>query len=504
MIRSRDEATDTDVFSIATKGIVKRFGDVVANDGVDLEVKAGHVHAVLGENGAGKSTLMNILAGFYKPDEGSIDLDGKPYAPRSPADALRRGLGIIHQEFQLVPTLTVTENIALGTGSGIWLRFHESKTRVVDLSKRFGLDINPTARVQDLSVGERQRVEILRMLYREVRILIMDEPTAVLTPPEVESLFRVMRQLCDDGCTILFITHKLEEVLTVSDAVTVMRRGKVMSTFPMEELKGREGSLTLELARMMVGREVILDIPREDVETGAAVLEVDHLWVKSDQDRWAVKGMSFSVHRGEVVGILGVAGNGQRELVEALVGLRDRQDGTITIRGGKPAYVPEDRKGRGTVANLDLAENIALTDLDRYCKGPLIDKSRLEQRTRSAIDVLHMKATGPRMAAGHLSGGTLQKLILARELGRDAELLIAEQPTRGLDISATEDVWQFLLDHRKKGGVLLITSDIREVLSLADRVLVIFRGEFIGEVATSEEDRIQQLGPMMAGLKGVD
>jgi ABC-type uncharacterized transport system ATPase subunit len=495
--------------AVLMKGIVKRFPEVAANQGIDFQVLKGEVHSLLGENGAGKTTLMKILSGFYQPDEGEIFINGEKVSIRSPRDALDHGIGMIHQHFQLVGNFTVAENIALGMPGNLRLKTSHLERTVDQLSERYGLAIDSRPRIWELSVGEQQRVEILRMLYRKVRVLIMDEPTAVLAPLEIERLFGVMRRIKEEGSSIIFITHKLEEVLEISDYITVLRRGKVMSTVRPEKVREKDGYVSTELARMMVGREVILEVGKQSRKTDRTLLEIQDLFVKGDRGEQAVKGLSFAVKVGEIFAVLGVAGNGQRELVEALVGLRAKDSGQILLSGvdmmdrlHAVAYIPEDRTGRGSVPSMILTENLALTHRSDFSRGVVMKWKDVEAEARELIATYHIATPSVRITARQLSGGNLQKLIIARELSHRPLLLIAEQPTRGLDIGATEDVWRALLRQREKGGVLLVSGDLKEVLSLADRILVIFRGQSMDVISCEDEEGLERIGPLMAGLQG--
>jgi ABC-type uncharacterized transport system ATPase subunit len=488
--------------------IVKKFPGVLANDRVDFQILRGEIHSLLGENGAGKTTLMNILSGFYQPDAGEISMDGQRVVFHSPRDALDHGIGMIHQHFQLVSNFTVAENIILGMPGPVCLNMDVLENRVAELSDRYGLAIDGRARIWELSVGEQQRVEILRMLFREVNILIMDEPTAVLAPQEIERLFATMRRIKEEGRSVVFITHKLEEVLEVSDNITVLRRGKVMSTVRPEEVRGKDGVVSTELARMMVGREVILEVGKKPKQTDRTLLEVDNLRVTGDRGEVAVRDVSFSVNIGEIFAILGVAGNGQRELVEALVGLRPKAAGRVLVEGeeittnlDRVAYVPEDRTGRASIPDMPLAENFALTHRHHFSRGPLLSWKTVEKQAQKLISEFNIAAPTLAMKARQLSGGNLQKLILAREFSQKPFLLIAEQPTRGLDVGATEDIWQALLRQREHGAILLISGDLREVLSLADRILVIFRGQEMDTISCADGQGLERIGPLMAGMK---
>lgn len=490
------------------KGIVKKFPEVVASNEIDFQILRGEIHSLLGENGAGKTTLMNILSGFYQPDAGEIFINGTGVSFRSPRDALDHGIGMIHQHFQLVNNFTVAENIVLGMPGPLGLNMGQLEKRVAELSDRYGLAIDGRARIWELSVGEQQRVEILRMLFRKVNILIMDEPTAVLAPQEIERLFATMRRIKEEGRSVVFITHKLEEVLEISDYITVLRRGKVMSTVRPEKVREKNGVVSTELARMMVGREVILEVGKKSIKTDRTLLEVENLSVYGDRGELAVRDVSFSVQVGEIFAILGVAGNGQRELVEALVGLRPKARGRILLEGeelianlDRVAYVPEDRTGRASIPDMPLLENFALTDRHRFSRGPLLSWKMVEAQAHKLVAEFNIAASSLTMRARQLSGGNLQKLILAREFSQKPFLLIAEQPTRGLDIGATEEIWQALLRQREHGGILLVSGDLREVLSLADTILVIFRGQVMDIISCDDEKGLERIGPLMAGMK---
>jgi len=494
--------------AVFMKGIVKNFPDILANNGVDFIIRKGEIHSLLGENGAGKTTLMRILSGFYQPDAGEIYINGKQTVLHSPRDALRHGIGMIHQHFQLVQNFTVTENISLGMPTGVQLNMNTLEKQVAALSDLYGLAIDSRARIWQLSVGEQQRVEILRMLFRKVNILVMDEPTAVLAPQEIERLFTIMRHIRKEGQSIVFITHKLEEVLEVSDNITVLRRGKVMSTVRPDRISETGHEISTELARMMVGREVILDIGRKSIRKETPLLEVEQLAVRGDRGQLAVHDVSFRIRQGEIFSVLGVAGNGQKELVEALVGLRPIENGRILLNGkdistyyDRIAYVPEDRTGRGSIADMSLLENLVLTGLKRFKRGPLLRWKNAEDTAQRLVSEYNIAAPSLFMTARQLSGGNLQKLILAREFSRESFFLIAEQPTRGLDIGATEEIWQSLLKQRLSGAVLLVSGDIREVLSLSDTILVIFRGNTMDIISNDDEKGHERIGPLMAGVK---
>jgi simple sugar transport system ATP-binding protein len=492
------------------RGITKRFPGVVANDHVDFDLRKGEVHALLGENGAGKSTLMNILYGLYKPDEGEILSRGQKVSFHSAKDAIDRGIGMVHQHFMLIPVMTVAENIVLATEpttAGVLLDYDEAVKRVREISERFGLAVNPTARVENISVGQQQRVEILKALYRGAEILILDEPTAVLTPQEAGELFGIIKSLQAEGTSIIFISHKLNEVLEIADRITVLRRGKKIDTVP------REGATEAGLAKMMVGREVLLRVEKKAAEPGDVLLEVSDLHVNDDRGLAAVQDVSFVVRAGEIVGIAGVEGNGQSELIEAITGLRRAEGGQIAVAGQVMAHasarkmldagvghIPEDRQRRGLVLEFTIAENIALHD---YCYPPdsrwgWLFPRRLVERARTLIREFDVRGGGPTTRAGALSGGNQQKVVAAREVARDPKVLVAAQPTRGLDVGAIEFLHRRLIEERAEGrAILLVSLELDEVMSLSDRLLVMYEGRVVGEHgadATEEEIGLEMLG----------
>jgi simple sugar transport system ATP-binding protein len=492
------------------RGITKRFPGVVANDHVDFDLRSGEVHALLGENGAGKSTLMNILYGLYKPDEGEIVLKGKPVVFGSAKDAIDRGIGMVHQHFMLIPVMTVAENIVLEVEprkAGVLLDYDQAVERVREISTRYGLAVNPTAKVENISVGQQQRVEILKALYRGAEILILDEPTAVLTPQEAGELFAIIKSLQEGGTSIIFISHKLNEVLEIADRITVLRRGKMIDTVP------REGATEEGLAKMMVGREVLLRVEKPPPQTGGVLLEVRDLSVDDDRGLPAVRDVSLSVRAGEIVGIAGVEGNGQSELIEAITGLRSASSGEVAVAGQVVphptarrmldvgvGHIPEDRQRRGLVLEFSIAENIALHD---YNKPPAsrfgwLFPRRLIQRARSLIREFDVRGGGPQTAGGALSGGNQQKVVAAREVSRDPKVLVAAQPTRGLDVGAIEYLHRRLVEERDEGrAILLISLELDEILSLSDRILVMYEGRIVGEHSgdvTEEEIGLEMLG----------
>jgi simple sugar transport system ATP-binding protein len=491
------------------KGITKRFGDVVANDAVDFDLERGEVHALLGENGAGKSTLMNVLFGLYRQSEGEILLGGRHVDIRSPRDALDLGIGMVHQHFMLVPVMTVAENIVLAREphKGLFLDLETAERRVAQLAQRFGLAVDPHARVRDVSVAQQQRVEILKALYGDAEILILDEPTAVLTPQETDELFDVIRSLTAAGKSIIFITHKLNEVLEVADRITVLRLGRKVATLP------RAGATERELARLMVGREVLLRVEKEPARPGPPLLEVEDLSAHDDRGLEALRGVSLTVHAGEIVGVAGVDGNGQRELVETLTGLRRPRTGRISFAGrdltGKHArefldagigHVPEDRQRQGLILGFNLAENLGLRDyrVEPASRFGWLKPRVLVERARQLLREFDVRGGSPTTLASSLSGGNQQKLVVAREVSRDPRLLVASQPTRGLDVGATEFVHQRLVHERDEGrAVLLVSFTLEEILSLSDRILVLYEGRIVAEYPPTVS--MEELGLAMTG-----
>ena len=479
------------------RGITKRFPGTVANNRVDFELAAGEVHALLGENGAGKSTLMNVLFGLYRPDEGEIRVHGEPAAIASPRDALEHGIGMVHQHFMLIPVMTVAENIVLAREPrrGVLLDHAEAEARVASISRRFGLEVDPHARVSDISVSQQQRAEILKALYGDAEVLILDEPTAVLTPQETEDLFQVVRALTASGKSVVFITHKLHEVLEIADRITILRRGERVATLP------REGVTEAQLARLMVGRDVLLDVAKAQAEPGEPLLVVDDLVVLDSRHLEAVRGVSLTVRAGEIVGIAGVDGNGQSELVEALTGLRRPHAGRIVFDGvdltrARPrrfleagiGHIPEDRQRQGLILNFSLAENLGLRE---YRRAPAsrfgwLKPNVLARRARQLIAEFDVRGGTDSTFASALSGGNQQKIVIAREVANDPRLLVASQPTRGLDVGATEFVHSRLVRERDQGrAVLLVSFALEEILALSDRILVLYEGRIVGEYPPS-------------------
>ena len=491
-------------------GIGKRFPGVVANEDVHFEAAAGEVHALLGENGAGKTTLSNILTGLYRPDEGRIELYGEPVSFQSPRDALDAGICMVHQHFRLVEPFTVAENVVLGEGRRVLLHPRAIEKRVAELGEQYGLDVSPKARIWQLSVGEQQRVEILKALYRDARILIMDEPTAVLTPQESDALFETLRAMADAGKTVVFISHKLHEVKAVAGRVTVLRAGRNVDTVDAA------GATPRSLAALMVGREIEEQRPLAEARqlSDVTLLEVEGLTVRGDRGEAAVKDVTFSIREGEVVGVAGVAGNGQRELAEALSGMRGLQAGSISVggrrlRGGDSreairagiAHVPEDRLGTGLAPGLSVTSNVVMkTYRSRsLSRGPLLALRRMREAALRIIKRYDVKTPGPGTPVRNLSGGNLQKLVLGREFEDNPLVLVVAQPTRGLDVGAIETVHAYLRDAAAKGvAVLLLSEDLDEIRALADRILVMYEGEIVGELRT-ETATVEEIGLLMAG-----
>jgi simple sugar transport system ATP-binding protein len=493
------------------RDIVKCFPGVVANSGVCFDVEPGEVHALLGENGAGKSTLMRQLYGMYQPDSGDIYVDGKPQTFRSPSDAIRLGIGMIHQHFMLVPTLTVAENVALGQRSsrGPLLDQKRVIARVNELSAAYGIKVDPTARVWQLSVGEQQRVEILKALYRGAGLIILDEPTAVLTPQEVSDLFDTLRRMVAEGHSLIFISHKLAEVLAISDRVTVLRDGEVIGTVPTSEAT-RDG-----LVKMMVGREVKEVEPRP-LKAGEELLRIEGLHALGDRGDEALRGIDLSVRSGEIVGLAGVSGNGQRELSECLAGMRRSSSGAVSISGADItganlntrlaaglAFIPEERMRDGAIREFSVEENVFLHDhkLPRFRHGAFLNFGAMHDYAQGLVDDFAVKTPSLDTPIKNLSGGNIQKLIMARELARGPRLLVAAQPTRGVDIGATGYIHQRLLERRDAGvGILLISEDLDELTSLSDRIAVMYEGRIVGIVNRGEAN-VEEIGLMMAGIR---
>ncbi|HEY8060036.1 MAG TPA: ABC transporter ATP-binding protein [Acidimicrobiales bacterium] len=504
---------DTDqAMAVELEGIVKRFPGVVANDGVDLAVRRGAIHALVGENGAGKSTLMKILYGMQPPDEGIMKVNGHPTAFRSPKDAIAAGIGMVHQHFMLADQLTVLENIVLGSEPSRTGRidFAEARARIDELSAAYGLDIDPNQTVETLGVGERQRVEIIKVLFRGAQILILDEPTAVLVPQEIEELFANLRELKAQGETIVFISHKLDEVLSIADAITVLRAGRTVATVDPREVTAGH------LAELMVGSELPTPETRESTVTAEIGLDIDDVSVKGVGDRWLLEHIDFKVHRGEVVGVAGVEGNGQTELIDVILGLQPVASGAIRL-GGEDlvavdtrarreagiGYIPEDRHRRGMLMGSPLWENVMLGHQTQapYAKGPWIDRRGAKRQTEEILAIYDVRSPSVDVAGYALSGGNQQKLIVGRELTAGAKVLLANHPTRGVDVGAQAAVWDHLRDARAAGlATLLVSADLEELIGLSDRLLVILRGRIVADLDPATVTP-EALGSYMTGAR---
>ena len=497
---------------VAARGITKRFPGVVANSRVEFEVLPGEIHALLGENGAGKTTLCNVLTGLYRPEEGHVELDGAQCRFRSPRDAHEAGIFMVHQHFRLVRPLTVAENMILGwaRGSrGMWFSPRRVEREVARVAEQFGMPIDPRAKIWQLSVGEQQRVEILKALYRRARILILDEPTTVLTPQEVKQLFTTLREMAAAGTSVVFISHKLPEVLAVSDRVTVLRAGKAVGTVRTADTDARS------LARLMVGRDIVLTRREEAAKNhlGEIVLGLQDVSATGDLGTPALIGVSLGVRAGEILGVAGVAGNGQRELAEVVAGERPVTSGTVTIAGqrqrGAPweaidaglGYVPEERMGVGIAPGMTIADNLILKSYREDGHGPILHAKQALQNAAESIERFDIIARGPKTLARELSGGNIQRLLLARELSGHPKVLVAASPTRGLDVAATDSVRRLLAQTASRGvGVLLISEDLDEILDLSDRIAVMYRGRVAGVVDRDDADR-DRIGLLMAGVE---
>jgi general nucleoside transport system ATP-binding protein len=509
-----NESTPSDLI-VEMRSIVKRFPGVLANDHVDFELRVGEIHALLGENGAGKSTLMSVLAGLYKQDAGVIKVKGNLVEFSSPRDAINAGIGMVHQHFMLVPSQTVTENILLGLDEPrFFMRLNEYDKKIADLGDRYGLKVDPRAQIWQLSVGEQQRVELLKMLYRGANVLVMDEPTAVLAPQEIEGLFDTLRSMVKQGKSVIFISHKLQEVVAIADRVTVLRRGKVTASGVTAK-----GVTRKELARLMVGREVVFFVDKKPKQPGEVILDVKDVHAENDKGLPALRGLSLNVRAGEIVGVAGVAGNGQNELSQAITGLRKCMQGEVTLNGAivsnrdtlygiqhGMSYVPEDRTHVGSAPNLSVTDNVIMKNYRKppIAKGSLLDMTaatNFAKDLKQAYDIIVPTVETP---VRLLSGGNLQRVILAREISGKPNFMVAVQPTRGLDVGAIEGVHRLLLTQREAGAaVLLISEELEELLSLSDRVYVIYEGKIMGEMKTDTTDPDQRLieaiGLMMTG-----
>ncbi|RUA15661.1 MAG: heme ABC transporter ATP-binding protein [Clostridia bacterium] len=496
--------------SLEMRNITKRFPGVLANDHVNFDVQAGEIHALLGENGAGKSTLMKVLYGLYQPEEGELLMNGEPITIHSPTDAISHGIGMIHQHFMLVETLTVAENVALGLKSPREpvLDLTTVSDRVVDLAEKYGLQVDPEAVINDLAVGQRQRVEIIKALYRGAALLILDEPTAVLTPQEVDDLFVIFRQMAKEGHALIFISHKMDEIFALTDRVTVLRDGRVIGTVQTAETDKRE------LARMMVGREVIFEREKKVQSTREVRLKLENINAVDKDNLPILTNINFEVRSGEILGVAGVSGNGQRALAEAIAGLQPVTSGKVIMDDKDvtylpPAemykigfsYIPEERMHDGVIKDFSVADNIILQDYNRppFSRGIFLDFKSIDHHARDLVRAFRIKTPGLKTPVKNLSGGNIQKLILARELARHPRVLIAAQPTRGVDIGATEYIHARLLEQREQGlATLLISEDLDEVTALSDRIMVLYGGEIMG-IVDAKEVSIEELGLMMAG-----
>jgi general nucleoside transport system ATP-binding protein len=497
---------------VEMRGITKRFPGIVANDNINLVVKKGEIHALLGENGAGKSTLMNILFGLYQPDEGEILINGKPVHITSPNVANELGIGMVHQHFMLVETFTVTENIVLGNEpkNGLQIDIRRAVKEVEELSRKYGLKVDPTAKIADISVGMQQRVEILKTLYRGADILIFDEPTAVLTPQEIQELIEIMHNLVKEGKTIILITHKLKEIMAVCDAVTIIRRGKVIDSVAVKDTNPDE------LAAKMVGREVTFKVDKQPPQPKEVILSVESVTAMGNRGVNALNGISFEVRAGEILGIAGVDGNGQSELIEVLTGLRKASGGRILLKGqditnrlpreiseAGLSHIPEDRHKRGLVLDFTMSENMVLETYfhPRFNKNGFLDYAAIDKHASKLIEEFDVRTPSIHTKARALSGGNQQKAIIAREVDKDPDLLIAAQPTRGLDVGAIEFIHKRLVEQRDKGkAVLLISLELDEVINVSDRIAVIYEGQIVG-IVDAKSTTEQELGLMMSGGK---
>ncbi|WP_090553578.1 ABC transporter ATP-binding protein [Natronincola ferrireducens] len=493
------------------KNITKKFGEFVANDNINLTVHKGEIHALLGENGAGKSTLMNILYGLYHPTSGEIHIKGERANITDPNIAIKKGIGMVHQHFMLVEPFTVAENIVLGMEPTVFMGKMDMKKAVADveeISKKYGLHVNPNDKIYDISVGMQQRVEILKALYRGAEILILDEPTAVLTPQEIKELIGIMRNLTEQGKTIIIITHKLKEIKEAADYCTIIRRGKHIDTIKVED------TTETELAAKMVGREVSFKVNKEDKEKGEVVLKIEDLIVKDNRNIEAVRGLSLEVYAGEILGIAGVDGNGQTELIEALTGLRAIESGKVTVNGidisnkspreiitNKMSSIPEDRQKRGLVLDYTVAENMILENYQKnpFAKKGILNKNAINGFAKKLVKKFDIRPEDETIKARTLSGGNQQKVIIAREVTNDPDILIAAQPTRGLDVGAIEFVHKSLVEQRDKNkAVLLVSLELDEVMNVSDRIAVIYEGNIVGIIDAKDADE-NTLGLMMAG-----
>lgn len=502
----------TRIDTLEMRGITKRFPGVLANDRVDFDVRSGEVHALLGENGAGKSTLMKVLYGMYEPSEGEILLNGKPIKIASPTDAINHGIGMIHQHFMLVETLTVVENVALGMPSsrGFLTDLDKVSERILELADIYGLKIDPDAYIWQLSVGQQQRVEIIKALYRGAALLILDEPTAVLTPQEVDEFFDIMRQMVADGHALIFISHKLHEIMDICDRVTVLRDGAKIGTKTVADITKSE------LANWMVGREVVMTRELEKIELGPSRLTLENITCDSDRGTPALRGVSLEVHSGEILGLAGISGNGQRELAEVITGLREATGGKVILEGDdvtgfRPgeltgrmlSYIPEERMRDGMIKDFTISENLILREhhVSPFAEKGFLMLKTIAKHSDTLIETFRVKTPSRETKAGSLSGGNIQKVVLAREISRKPRVLIAAQPSRGLDVGATEYVHAQLLEQRRDGtAILMISEDLDEVMALSDRIAVIHDGEIM-DIVPRDAATPEKLGLLMAGVK---
>lgn len=509
---SIDRKNDQVEFVVETHNLTKHFPRVLANDNISFDVRKGEIHCLLGENGAGKTTLANCIYGFHQPDEGEIHFRGEAVNISSPSDAIQLGIGMVHQHFVLIDPLTVVENIILGNeGKSIILDLDKALKEIEDLCKVYGVDLDPTAKIWQLSVGQQQWVEMLKALYVGVELLILDEPTAVLTPQETERLFAVLQQMKKEGLAIIFVTHKLKEVLAISDRVTVLQKGKKIGTVNTSDVTQNK------LARMMVGRDVIFQVKKDEIARGEPILEVKELRALNDMGLEALNGLSFTLHKNEIIGLAGVAGNGQRELFEVLIGVRSAQSGQVLVSGenftnqspglimsGGISHIPEDRLKDGLVLDLTVAENLILGQQwnPPFRKGLLLNNEKIEEFAQSCVAEFEIATPSIDQKAKFLSGGNLQKVILARELWLNPQVLLANQPTRGLDVGVIEYVHGRLIEKRKEGiGILLASEDLDELFNLSDRIAVIFKGQIV-DIIDTDKARIEEIGLLMAGIHG--
>ena len=507
----RDYGGFSDV-TIELRNITKRFGDFVANESVSLTIRPGEILALLGENGAGKTTIMNVLCGLLRADEGEILFDDKPVYFSGPKDSINAGIGMVHQHFMLVPVFSVAENVVLGvepTGAFDKLDIKTARARVSEISSEYSLVVDPDAIIEQLPVGIQQRVEIIKVLFRSAEVLIFDEPTAVLTPQEVKEFFAIVRSLCDSGKAVVFISHKLGEVIEIADRISVMRQGKIVGEGDPKTMSQSQ------LAEMMVGRPVELTVNKGEAKPTDTILEVTGLQALDQRLELAVRGVDLKIRAGEIVGIAGVQGNGQSELAEAITGLREVVGGTIHCRGENitrasarhrhhlgMAHVPEDRQRCGIIGKFPVTENMVLNSYydERYSSGILLDWQKVEENSRKIVNEFDVRTPSLDASAGQLSGGNQQKLVIARELSRDIELFIAVQPTRGVDVGSIEYIHSRIIEARDAGvGVLIISTELDEVLALSDRILVMYRGEFISEFSAANAD-VSKIGLAMAGV----